>query len=257
MMGCRIAYLAACAAITRGLGIPLPHLERRVPNPQKEFDFVHERNRSISGIPIPPPSPPNIRSVLVLGGSSGVGACAIQLLKMALPDAVIISTNSPEHNKKLVELGAATCVDRNLSTEKVVEGVRKAAPEGKGVDAILDAVAGAQEDEGLFGVLRGDKTGLRLYSYVATGREDVKVPNGVKSVEVFAHMMFMPPPPAPSVLANMANSAAMGRLGEMVEEGKFKLPLEVEVVGRGLEDIAAGLEKLKGGVSGTKLVVSV
>jgi hypothetical protein len=180
---------------------------------------------------------------------------------MALPAATILSTNSPEHNKRLVELGATACIDRNLKGDEIIAQVQAAAPglngEKHGVDAILDAVAGAQDDQTIFGALHPQ--GLKLYSYVATGRDGVKVPEGVKSVEVFAHMMFMPPSavPAPSTLEGMAGTAAMSRLVELVDEGKFRLPLDVQVVGRGLEDIGAGLEKLKGGVSGKKLVVSL
>lgn len=46
-------------------------------------------------------------------------------------------------------------------------------------------------------------------------------------------------------------------LGELLEEGKYKLPVEVEVVGKGWEAVEGGVEKLSKGVSRTKLVVSV
>jgi hypothetical protein len=49
----------------------------------------------------------------------------------------------------------------------------------------------------------------------------------------------------------------MSSLAELVRQGKFKVPLRIKNVGSGFEAIAKGLEELKEGVSGTKLVVSV
>lgn len=49
----------------------------------------------------------------------------------------------------------------------------------------------------------------------------------------------------------------MGYLAQLVEEGKFKHPVKVEVVGKGLESIENGLERLMRGTSNTKFVVSL
>jgi hypothetical protein len=46
-------------------------------------------------------------------------------------------------------------------------------------------------------------------------------------------------------------------LASLVQSGKYKLPVEVEVAGNGLDSIKQGLDKLMKGVSGTKYVVSL
>ncbi|KAK3358049.1 chaperonin 10-like protein [Lasiosphaeria hispida] len=253
-----ICYLAACAAITKGLGISLPHLAPLDTPKEDHVDYYGEKNPQVSNINNGDAEPGDtsaatkppvaVRSVLVLGGSSGVGTSALQLLRIALgPDAVILCTNSPAHNKRLVGLGATACVDRNLGAKKLVAAVKAATPSGKGVDAVLDAVAGVGGDDssGLWEVLRAD--GPKLYSNVFTG-EEINVPDGVRGKPVFAHMML-------SVIKG--GKAAMGKLGELVEEGKYQLPLDIKVVGRSLEDIGKGLDRLQAGVSGTKLVVSL
>lgn len=209
----------------------------------------HLRSKSLGGLALAlanPPPPPPLNSILIIGGSSGVGASAIQLLRLTLPAAKIITTNSSVHDKRLISLGASVCVDRNQPVQKVIAAVKAASPAGRGVDAILDAVSGAGEERALFDALKKD--GPSLYTNVFTGKE-VEAPEGVEATKVFAHMMFVTPDPE--------GASAMARLVDLVEEGKYKLPLEIEVVGRGLDEIGAGLEKLRGGVSGSKLVVGL
>ncbi|KAK0622799.1 chaperonin 10-like protein [Immersiella caudata] len=249
-----ICYLTAAAAITKGLNTPLPHLQPRKPLTREDSSSEylqerHLRSKSLGGLALAlanPPPPPPLNSILIIGGSSGVGASAIQLLRLTLPGATIISTNSPAHNKHLASLGASVCVDRNLAMPKLLAAIKAASPAQRGVDAILDAVAGAGEDSSLFSVL--NKGGPNLYTNVFTGKE-VNAPEGVKATKVFAHMMFVTPDPD--------GAPAMARLADLVDEGKYKLPLEIEVVGTGLEEIGGGLEKLKKGVSGSKLVVAL
>ncbi|KAK0645804.1 chaperonin 10-like protein [Cercophora newfieldiana] len=251
-----ICYLTASAAITKGLNTPLPHLQPRKPlslaredSSSEYLQERHLRSKSLGGLALAlanPPPPPPLNSILVVGGSSGVGASAIQLLRHALPGATIISTNSPSHNKRLAALGASVCVDRNQPMAKVLAAVKAASPAQRGVDAILDAVGAAGEDTQLFGTLNAE--GPKLYTNVFTGKE-IAAPEGVEATKVFAHMMFVTPDPE--------GASAMVRLADLVDEGKYKLPLEIEVVGTGLDEIGAGLEKLKKGVSGAKLVVAL
>lgn len=185
---------------------------------------------------------PYINSILVVGGSSGVGASAVQLLRAALPHATILTTNSPKHNAHAINLGATACFARN--EPDIVATIKAASPTGQGVDAILDAVAGAAENPRLFEALRID--GPRLYSQVFTGAQ-VSIPEGVSAQTVFGRMTFQLP----------GGISAMDKLLDLVDRGQFKLPLRVMVVGKGLEAIASGIEILKAGVSGTKLVVSL
>jgi hypothetical protein len=50
---------------------------------------------------------------------------------------------------------------------------------------------------------------------------------------------------------------AMSGLASLIESGKYKLPVKVEVIGKGFDTIEQGLDKLMKGVSGTKYVVSL
>jgi len=114
----RIYHLTAAAAIVDGLHVPLPHLD--------------------------PIDSSSLASILVLGGSSGVGSSAIQLLRPALPSATILTTSSAKHHDHLVSLGADKCFER--FTQDDTSTIKAATLGGVGVDAILDPVqAGASQ----------------------------------------------------------------------------------------------------------------
>lgn len=216
--------MTAAAAITLGLKIPLPFSHQNAPTSQQ-----------------------TLRSVLVIGGGSGVGASAIQLLRIASPSLQIVATASSRHHSKLISLGATACVDR--ATPDIVEAVRAASASvggGPGVDAILDAVGGASEENQpcLFDALRAD--GPRLYSAVFIGSQ-TSIPAGVEAVTSSGRQTF----------EVLGGRSAMSALAKLAQDGEFKPPLNIEIVGRGLENIGDGLKKLKTGVSGTKLIVAM
>jgi NADPH2:quinone reductase len=77
-------------------------------------------------------------SLLVQGGSSGIGVAAIQLAA-ALGSTVYATAGSEEKCEACVRLGATRAI--NYRTEDFVE-VLKAETAGRGVDVILDMVAG-------------------------------------------------------------------------------------------------------------------
>ncbi|KAL3488179.1 chaperonin 10-like protein [Aspergillus germanicus] len=211
-----LCHVTAAASIILGLNIPLPHL----------------------GFP-----PSNfLKSVLVLGWSSVVGAGAIQLLRQALPDATILTTSSAQHHAHLLSLGATECFERSAQDDPST--ILAATANGAGVDAILDAVGAAAGQPAVFSAL--NSTGPRLYSQVATGAtvailEDVSA-TVIRGPELFAR------PEGDKLLPGLA---------ELLESGKYRLPVRVEVVGKGFDAIEPGLRRLQGGVSGTKLVVSL
>ena len=176
-----------------------------------------------------------------MGGSSAVGAAAIQLLRIALPDAVILATSSPKHHTLITSHGATAAL--NYKSPDLVEEIKKASPTGEGVEAILDAVNGIQIDPSLFQVLIGPKH----FAEVATGQNVKDVPADVKHNLVFGRQLFGAP----------GGSGALAVLGRLVDEERYKLPVPITVVGKGFEAIEEGLKTLKDGVSGTKLVVSL
>lgn len=217
----RICYLTAAAAITLGLKIPLPFLE--------DEDSTSQQS---------------LRSVLVVGGGSGVGASAIQLLRLAAPSLQILTTASQNHHSQLISLGATACIDRD--SPHLVRDIKAASTRGLGADAILDAVGGAGDESQpfLFDTLRSD--GPNIYSAVFTGSK-VSIPVGVNVTISSGRQTF-----------NVAGGrSAMSSLGKLAQDGDFNPPLKIEIVGQGLECIGNGLEKLKSGVSRTKLIVTL
>ncbi|KAH8742469.1 chaperonin 10-like protein [Diaporthe sp. PMI_573] len=214
-----ICYLTAAAAITLGLRIRLPFLQNNESTAQQ-----------------------SLRSVLVVGGGSGVGASAIQLLRLSVPTLHILATASQSHHSQLISLGATSCIDRG--SPDIVRDIMAASASGQGVDAILDAVGGAGDESQpfLFDTLRSD--GPKRYSAVSTGSK-LSIPVGVDATTSSGRQAF-----------DVAGGRrAMSALGKLTRDGDFKPPLKIEVVGQGLESIGNGLEKLKSGVSRTKLII--
>jgi NADPH2:quinone reductase len=84
-------------------------------------------------------------TLLVQGGSSGIGTTAIQLAK-ALGSRVLATAGSPEKCKKCVELGAVRAI--NYHKEDFVAVSRKETG-GVGPDVILDMVGGEYLKRGL------------------------------------------------------------------------------------------------------------
>ncbi|MDC8785123.1 NAD(P)H-quinone oxidoreductase [Roseateles koreensis] len=78
-------------------------------------------------------------SLLVHGGSSGIGVAAIQMAK-ALGSRVIVTVGSADKAAACLALGAELAV--NYKSQDFVEAV-KSATDGRGVDVILDMVAGS------------------------------------------------------------------------------------------------------------------
>ncbi|OWQ45540.1 NAD(P)H-quinone oxidoreductase [Roseateles noduli] len=78
-------------------------------------------------------------SLLVHGGSSGIGVTAIQLAK-ALGSTVLVTVGNADKAKACLALGADVAI--NYRDQDFVEEV-KTATNGRGVDVILDMVAGS------------------------------------------------------------------------------------------------------------------
>ncbi len=84
-------------------------------------------------------------SVLIHGGSSGIGTTAIQLAK-AFGGTVYATAGSPEKCQACESLGAARAI--NYKTEDFAEVVRSATG-GRGVDVVLDMIGGAYFEKNL------------------------------------------------------------------------------------------------------------
>ncbi len=120
-----VAPIAQCLPKPRGLAFAeaagLPETYFTV------WSNVFDRARLVAG-----------ESLLVQGGSSGIGVAAIQLAA-ALGSTVFATAGSDEKCEACVALGAKRAI--NYRTEDFAE-VIKAETDGRGVDVILDMVAG-------------------------------------------------------------------------------------------------------------------
>ncbi|KAH8811071.1 chaperonin 10-like protein [Xylogone sp. PMI_703] len=212
-----LGFMTAASAIHLGLGIPLD---------------TFSSSRSANDMP---------RSILVLGGGSSVGSSAIQLLRIVLPDATILSTASPKHHSHLKSLGATNVVDYNDAT--LVEAIRSHSPGGNGVEAIIDAVGSVSTRPELLETL----TGSKVYAEVVTGQFAKDVPADIKHNLVFSR----------KIMSTSAGPQLFSGLAGVLSSGEYKPPLPVKVVGDGLDSIQDGLKELQAGVSGTKLVVRI
>lgn len=110
---------------------------------------------------------------------------------------------------------------------------------------IFDPVNGVAGNHALLSTL----TGPKAFSELLTGRNiDPKdVPEGVD----FRVAMEM------NVYKEEGAENLFYALGDLLEQGKFKMSVPATVVGQGLDKIGGGVEQLMKGVSGTKLVVSL
>jgi threonine dehydrogenase-like Zn-dependent dehydrogenase len=125
----------------------------------------------------------------------------------------------------------------------VVE-VKSRTPDSRGVDAIVDAVGAGGIQKNVFDVL--DPKGPKKYAQVWTGDEEIDAPSGVESVLFRGRDL----PNLPG------NENIMQSLEKLLEENKYKLPLPVHIVGHGFDLLGKGLELMRQGVSGEKLVVT-
>ncbi|KAK7224636.1 hypothetical protein V2G26_012639 [Clonostachys chloroleuca] len=188
-----ITYLTAAATIAVGLKVHIP------------------------GLPTKDTTEAPLRSILVLGGSSGF-----------------------THPSRTTQISWGH-VTLERSAQQDVAILKAATPQGAGVDAIIDAVGAGSAETAVYGALRED--GPKFYSLVIT-RPGVDLPEGIDATLVGGQ----------SILDE--NQNAMKYLNKLLDEDKYKLPLNVEVVGKGFQAIETGLGKIMK-TSGTKLVVSL
>ncbi|KAH8696744.1 putative quinone oxidoreductase [Talaromyces proteolyticus] len=181
------------------------------------------------------------KSILILGGSSSIGANAIQLLRLAYSSLPIFATSSASHHSHLLDLGATRLFDYRSRT--LASDIKAASPEGHGVDMIIDCVSAGASDTTICECL--DSAGSKKYAAVVSGI-DVPVPDGVTKINVGGW----------SLIEMQGGEHVIPSITELIEEGKYKVPLPVKVVGHGLNEIQHVLDQVKT-VTGTKLVVKL
>lgn len=188
------------------------------------------------------PTNKDMRTVLILGGASAVGSAAIQLLRRFAPSTKILATSSSKHFDHVKSLGTDQVFDYNSSG--MFSDIAKAVPSGVNgiVDVIGTSATNTAEYMKLFGAAEH-----KMFAMLTTGPEIAKedVPEDVTfNMTTMGQIMMK------GLAANV-----MRDLRDAVEEGAYKVPLEIEIVGTGLAAIVGGLKMSLKGVSGKKLMV--
>jgi len=198
------------------------------------------REKGFIGLPYPSLSPTSLgKTILVWGGSSSVGALAIQLAVASGAKVVAVASS---HNHELVKgLGASEAIDYNKSF--VVEDVVKT----------IQSVGG--DFQGIYDAISTQNS----YKYVLPIAEKLGGANIVTT---------LPPPeilPAGIKFGNIISPidpTVSGPVWEhyitpALEQGKLKCLPEPLMVGKGLSSIQKGLDTSKAGVSAKKVVIEL
>ncbi|KAI7491071.1 hypothetical protein KC351_g181 [Hortaea werneckii] len=189
--------------------------------------------------------------VLIWGGSSSVGSCAIQLAKAAGYD---VATTCSKHNTDVCKGAGADYVFDHRS-EEVVEEVL-AELKGKEVVGVFGCVMPA---DALIkcGKLASELGGAKKFVTVFAGEDQAKQMAG----DAFA---AIPQDVAVSHCDEWLNTNESVRsalidnwLGPALDRGLMKCLPRPEVVGKGLEHCQEACNRMLKGVSATKLVVEV
>ncbi|USW54060.1 Putative GroES-like superfamily, alcohol dehydrogenase-like, NAD(P)-binding domain superfamily [Septoria linicola] len=199
-----------------------------------------EREKGFLGLPYPSLEPqPCNKTIVVWGGSSSVGALAIQLATASGAKVVAVAS---KHNHAFVKkLGAVAAVDYNDPTivDDVVKGIQTAGGEFAGV---YDAIANEGSHEYVFEIVKQFRGGNNVAGTLAA--PEGGAPEGVKYGSVFA--------------INPVNKPIWENyVGQALESGKLQAVPEPIVVGKGLENVQKGLDTNKAGVSAKKVVVEL
>ena len=185
------------------------------------------------------------KGMLIWGGASSVGSAAIQVAKSM--GFHIYATASERHHEYLKGLGASQVFDYKRGD--VVENIVKAA-KADGVTIQLGFDAAVQLKPCLDVLKECKGTGTAKLASARQVPEDAPKVEGVEA-------KFILGPSDEQERTEHCQFVFGTWLKEKLEKGEFVPSPKIQVVEGGLESINKGLDELKGGVSGVKLVLEV
>ncbi|KAL9128813.1 MAG: hypothetical protein Q9217_002594 [Psora testacea] len=185
------------------------------------------------------------KGMLVWGGASSIGSAAVQLAK--LMGFTVYATASDKHHEYLKGLGASKLFD--YRGEDVVGSIVKAAKEdGVTVQMGFDAVGQLEPCMEILKELKGDET-AKLASAILLSEDRPRA----EGVEV----RFVAAPEDEEERMEFFHFVFRVWLKEKLAKGEFVPSPKIQVVEGGLPAAQKGLDELKNGVSGVKLVLEV
>ncbi|PSR72330.1 hypothetical protein PHLCEN_2v11778 [Hermanssonia centrifuga] len=178
--------------------------------------------------------------ILVIGGSSSVGQHVIQVAKLS-GFSPIITTASAHNEAYLKSLGATHVLDRNaIPLSSLSSAVKEIIQEP--IKLVYDAISDADTQNTSYAILA---PGGKIVLVLPVAIDESKRTEDKEIVNVFGNV---------HVPAQRAVGVSLYKnLTTLLEAGDIK-PNNVEVVPNGLAGIPAALEKLRAGVSASKLV---
>ncbi|KAF2225349.1 oxidoreductase-like protein [Elsinoe ampelina] len=199
------------------------------------------------GLPLPSLDPKDSGKVIIIwGGSSSVGATAIQLAKAS---GVSVITTASVHNHEFVKatVGATAAFDHRSPTvvDDIVKAVKSSGKEFAGIYDSISLKESAEPIGSIFHKL-GDSN-----KKLATVLTDVQgLPDDIKPVFVFSLEVL-------SKYKDVADHVWGKFLYKGLEAGSIKPLPEPLIVGKGLESVQKAVDKNKEGVSAKKVVVEL
>lgn len=184
------------------------------------------------------------QGLLVWGGSSSVGTAAVQIAKDM--GFVVYSTASTKHHDYVKSLGASKVFDYK-DTDVVDQIVKAAKDDAIHLKTAYDAAGALQQ---IIDVLSASSsTGGKIASAIPL-KEDGPAARGID-------VKFVIAPTDTKERSDWASYVFNKWLETKLADGAFVPSPKIEMIAGGLESINDGLDKLKQGVSGTKLVLDI
>jgi NADPH:quinone reductase-like Zn-dependent oxidoreductase len=182
--------------------------------------------------------------IVVWGGASSVGSCAVQLCAAA--GLTVLTTVSPKNYKYAKDIGAAETFDYNddMIVKKLVE-----ATHGKNVIGAYDAISSESSLAACVDFLHAVGGGKLSLTLANTKLPDL--PEGVKVVS------GRPPLQGPDGQKPIWMQVWSDFLSTGLQNGKLKAKPDAHILKGGLESLQEGLNMVRKGVSANKIVVEL
>ncbi|CAK4034991.1 Zinc-binding alcohol dehydrogenase domain-containing cipB [Lecanosticta acicola] len=186
-----------------------------------------------------PPAPGS--AVLVWGGSSSVGCCAIQMAHAAGYE--VYTTASKRNHQLCSSIGAEKVFDH--SDPQVVEDI-VIALKGKKVIGALDCIVDAEKTIPPLGQILAQTEGQKKIAAVLNP-PDVQLPEGVQAQRLSI----------PALRQSNTYDIIHAWMPKALANGTLQPKPDPWVIGEGLEFVQQGVDTVRKGVSATKIVVKL
>ncbi|KAL2270617.1 hypothetical protein VTJ83DRAFT_2801 [Remersonia thermophila] len=194
---------------------------------------------------------PTKTGILVWGGASSTGSAVVQFARLA--GLVVFATASPQHHDRVRALGATAVVDYRSPT--VVEDLLAAAREaGTPITLALDAISTEETLPLVARVLAESEDGpgsdrKKILATLLPWPDTVARPESVQVLWVAGQRIW-------KERIDLGRLVFNKLLGKWLETGEV-VPAKVQVVDGGLSSLQAGMDEVRKGVSGVKVVVEL